>query len=81
MADAPPILAMVPKTFASPSLLEMLTFSSLRRKVKVQEMFLLSKRKRRKFNVESQCYPRAEAMTKVIAGTEFCIAEAKAGDA
>ena len=78
------MLAMVPRTFAIPYLLEISTFSSLRNRDEnkcirgkaqsIKELIL--KNKELAFS-----YLRAEAMTKEIAGTEFCIADAKVGDA
>lgn len=79
---APPTLAIAPNTFANPSLFAILICSSLHKSTLGDEVI-----KRKNLLWESMTivydigYLRAEAITKVIAGTEFCIAEAKVGDA
>ena len=79
---APPTLAIVPNTFANPSLLAILICSSLH---KSKRMVRWSKEKKNRSLknitlVYETGYLRAEAIRKVIAGTEFCIDEAKVGD-
>ena len=80
---APPTLAMVPRTFANPSLLVMLTSSSLV-KIKWYHQVIATLRHNIIKNVTRRCnviYLKAKAKIKVIAGTEFCKAEAKVGEA
>lgn len=81
MMEAPPTLAMVPRIFAKPSLLLILTCSTLKSRKVVLECCSFATKQRHRNIVMTLSYPRADAMTKVIAGTEFCIAEAKVGDA
>lgn len=78
---APPILAMVPRIFAIPSLLVTFTFSSLQFFREGLRERCLHIQKQEGFISRVWNYLKAEAIRKVIAGTEFCIAEANVGDA
>lgn len=70
------MLAMVPTTFAIPSLLAILVSSSLVKK-HMNSNNQIQTRTLRDMNDDE--YLKAEAKMKVIAGTEFCIAETKVG--
>lgn len=89
---APPTLPMVPKSLAKPSILLKLTCSSLQQRRGSKQKNVGSSKKwnipleekqmpLKARSVVVYVYLRTEAMIKVIAGTEFCIAEAKVGDA